>query len=165
MFGTLVERTSSGRISDKWDGAILELQKRYDHGTFTNVVSRDGMFPCTYYSQGYTLKCPIVSGRFDLSLPTFVVRQLELEKVLEPILSVLSTIMGRPQPIIRTHNVVFVPVGCPAQQWHYDDSRKTPEGSKHRYFTILVNLNTIDSKCGGTEIRMLVDGELRTDLV
>jgi hypothetical protein len=63
-------------------------------------------------------------GRFDLKIPHFVVEELQLEKVLNPILSRLRKIMGTPIPKIRTHNVVFVPVGCPPQAWHCDDTLK-----------------------------------------
>lgn len=69
--------------------------------------------------------------------------------------------MGTPTPQIRTHNVVFVPVGSKAQQWHTDDEMK--KRKIHRYFTILIQLNSIDSHCGGTEIWM--DKLDRGDLV
>jgi hypothetical protein len=79
-----------------------------------------------------------------------VVDQLELDKVLGPILEKLSTIMGTPTPQVRTHNVVFVPVGSKPQKWHVDDTVR--EGKTHRYFTILIHLNSLDSCCGGTEM-------------
>lgn len=75
---------------------------------------------------------------------------LQLNKKLENILGNLRTIMGKRKPHIRTHNVVFAPVGSEAQPWHYDDG-KTKSGF-HRYFTILIPLNSIDDLCGGTEI-------------
>jgi len=58
--------------------------------------------------------------------------------------------MGPQEPKLRTHNIVFVPVGCPAQSWHTDDIAH--EGKTHRYFTILIHLNPIDDGCGGTEV-------------
>jgi hypothetical protein len=90
-------------------------------------------------------------GRYDLKLPSYVVEELRLETLLEPMLSLLRTIMPTsPAPILRTHNVVFAPVGSAEQEWHVDDSIR--EGKKHSYFTILIHLNTIDDLCGGTEI-------------
>ena len=58
--------------------------------------------------------------------------------------------MGNPRPEIRTHNVVFVPVGSTPQKWHADDT--THKCKMQRYFTILIHLNPIDQECGGTEI-------------
>jgi hypothetical protein len=52
-----------------------------------------------------------VTGRYDLRLPDHVIETLQLEALLQPILSRLETVMGHPKPRIRTHNVVFVPVG------------------------------------------------------
>jgi hypothetical protein len=52
---------------------------------------------------------------------------------------------------LRTHNVVFCPVGSETQIWHVDDCNRK-QGLPHRYFTILVQLNHIDALCGGTEI-------------
>lgn len=46
--------------------------------------------------------------------------------------------MGNPVPQLRTHNIVWVPIGSPQQNWHYDD-RSTKELKRHRYFTILVS--------------------------
>jgi ectoine hydroxylase-related dioxygenase (phytanoyl-CoA dioxygenase family) len=96
-----------------------------------------------------------------LKLPNFVIQKLKLNEVLEPILSKLRTIMGTPLPQIRTHNVVFVPVGSKAQQWHMDDSMQ--QRKVHRYFTILIQLNTIDSECGGTEV--WIDKYKKGDLI
>ncbi len=62
----------------------------------------------------------VLSGRYDLKLPEFVVEQLELDKILKPILDALEPIMHA-RPKLRTHNVVFVPVGSQPQQWHVDD--------------------------------------------
>lgn len=91
------------------------------------------------------------TGRFDLKIPDFVVKELGIEQLLEPILTRLRGIMSHtPPPELRTHNIVFVPVGSPAQDWHCDDSFY--KGKQHRYFTIMVHLNPIDSLCGGTEI-------------
>lgn len=46
--------------------------------------------------------------------------------------------MGVPKPEIRTHSIVFVPVGSPEQHWHYDD-KTMQQAKRHRYFTILVS--------------------------
>ena len=58
-----------------------------------------------------------LSGRFDLTLPEFVVDQLKLKDVLEPLLALLRSIMsvGKKKPELRTHNIVFVPVGSQEQ--------------------------------------------------
>lgn len=87
-----------------------------------------------------------------MRLPTFVVNQLLLPDLLEPILSRLSSIMpSTPLPVLRTHNIVFVPTGSTNQDWHYDH-----EDPNHQelpsYFTILINLNHLETECGGTEI-------------
>jgi hypothetical protein len=58
--------------------------------------------------------------------------------------------MGTPSPTLRTHNIVFVPVNSEAQPWHCDDNFRRMK--VHRYFTILIHLNSIDSVSGGTEI-------------
>lgn len=55
--------------------------------------------------------CNFLLGRYDLRLPDYVIEQLGLVEALQPILSRLETIMGTPKPQLRTHNVVFVPVG------------------------------------------------------
>src|SRR5690242_17356065 len=96
----------------------------------------------------------LVAGRYDLKLPEFVVEDLGLERILEPILNKLKTIMGNPTPKLRTHNVVLAQIGSAAQEWHTDDGVVTSKevGTKHRYFTILIHLNPLDSYCGGTEI-------------
>jgi hypothetical protein len=91
----------------------------------------------------------LLLGRYDLKLPDFVVEALKLEEKIEPILNKLRGIMG-PKPEIRTHNVVFVPVGSYAQQWHADDCMK--KRKQPRYFTILIHLNSLDTGCGGTEV-------------
>lgn len=85
-----------------------------------------------------------------MKLPEFVVEELRLNEILEPILSKLRSVMGTPVPQIRTHNVVFVPVGSHSQQWHTDDSMKKHKA--HRYFTVLIHLNSLDNLCGGTEV-------------
>jgi hypothetical protein len=93
-----------------------------------------------------------LSGRFDLKLPLFVVSELALPEILEPILNQLRKIMKTSsKPTLRTHNVVFAPVGSKSQSWHVDDSLRSRKGV-HSYFTILIHLNPIDDKCGGTEI-------------
>ena len=46
-----------------------------------------------------------------------------------------------------------MPVNTEPQQWHADDNIREGKGERHhRYFTILIHLNTIDNNCGGTEI-------------
>jgi hypothetical protein len=88
-----------------------------------------------------------------MRLPNFVVEELQLLKVLEPLLSHLRSIMtvGRKKPEVKTHNIVFVPVGSEEQIWHVDDCLRK-KAAEHRYFTILVQLNSIDENCGGTEV-------------
>ena len=88
-------------------------------------------------------------GRYDMKIPDFVIEQLQLNQILEPVLERLRSIMTTPIPQIRTHNLVFVPVGCEPQAWHCDDTLKS---RIYRYFTILIHLNPIDSMCGGTEL-------------
>lgn len=89
--------------------------------------------------------------RYDLKIPDFVIQTLQLEQHLQPILDRLVTIMGK-APTIRTHNVVFVPRGSNAQEWHVDESTRPTNNGLYRYFTILIHLNPLDSFCGGTEI-------------
>jgi len=127
--GTLTRTTSSGRVADTWTGALTEIAKRLK-ASCHNIIIR--------------------GGRYDLKLPEFVVKELKLNEILEPILDKLRTIMGIPKPEMRTHNVVFAPVNSECQKWHFDDSKR--EGKYHRYFTILIHLNTLDADCGGTEI-------------
>ena len=94
---------------------------------------------------------PDILGRFDIRIPDYVVAELKIEEQLHEILNKLSTIMGsKPPPRIRTHDIIMAPVGSLAQPWHVDDAVRM--GKKHRYFTILIHLNPIDSLCGGTEI-------------
>ena len=83
-------------------------------------------------------------------IPTFVVEKLKLAEKLDPILKYLETLMGPRKPYIRTHNIIFAPIGSGAQTWHYDDSIR--KKANYRYFTILIPLNPIDDNCGGTEI-------------
>lgn len=54
-------------------------------------------------------------------------------------------------PKLRTHNIVFAPIGSKAQSWHVDDSMRS-RNNIYSYFTVLIHLNPIDDKCGGTEI-------------
>lgn len=103
----------------------------------------------------------IYIGRYDIRLPDFVVDQLNLQSYLEPILSKLRSVMGTPRPVIRTQNLVFVPVGSPPQEWHCDDTIKAPKNA--RYFTILIHLNPIDSMSGGTEL--WIENAKKGDLV
>jgi hypothetical protein len=92
-----------------------------------------------------------VVGRYDITLPSFLVEELKLNELLKPITDRLQPwMLQHPLAQIRTHNIVFAPVGSREQAWHSDDSLHTPV--KHRYFTILIHLNTIDSDCGGTEV-------------
>ena len=86
---------------------------------------------------------------------------LNIMQKIEPILKILREIMGPRTPHIRTHNVMFAPVGSEAQTWHYDDSVR--RSNVYRYFTILVPLNPIDDDCGGTEIWS--DSLKRSDMV
>lgn len=93
-----------------------------------------------------------------MKLPRYVVEQLTLSVILEPILSYLRTIMPvSPSPILRTHNVVCVPMNAPSQPWHYDHESE----EDNSYFTILINL-AIAKNCGGTEIwnEELEEGDL-----
>ena len=57
------------------------------------------------------------AGRFDMRIPEFVVEQLKLKSVLGPLLEHLRSIMtvGKKVPELRTHNIVFVPVGSHEQ--------------------------------------------------
>lgn len=52
-----------------------------------------------------------------MRIPEFVVEKLKLTSVLEPLLSRLRSIMavGKKVPELRTHNIVFVPVGSKEQ--------------------------------------------------
>jgi uncharacterized Zn-finger protein len=52
-----------------------------------------------------------------MRIPEFVVEKLKLTSVLEPLLSHLRSIMavGKKVPELRTHNIVFVPVGSKEQ--------------------------------------------------
>ena len=128
--GTVCKQTKSGRQSEAWTGVCNEVVRRLSGESMSNVIDRD--------------------GRYDIRLPDFVVEELGLPGILEPILNKLRTIMGTPKPVLRTHNVVLAPVGSTEQLWHTDDTLK--EGKVHKYFTILIHLNPIDSDCGGTEI-------------
>lgn len=143
--GDVERKTASGRVSHRWLGATKEITSRTREGSCSNIVLRD--------------------GRYDITLPQFVVDALGLDAILEPVLRKLRSIMGNPRPKVRTHNVVFVPVGSPSQEWHYDDSKKC-RGRLHRYFTVLVNLNPIDENCGGTELRSRIGrGDYTHDLM
>ena len=52
-----------------------------------------------------------------MRIPDFVVEELKLSTILEPLLSLLRSIMtvGKRAPELQTHNVVFVPVGSKEQ--------------------------------------------------
>ena len=45
------------------------------------------------------------TGRYDMAIPKFLVKDLELENILKPITDRLATIMGSPTPQLRTHNI------------------------------------------------------------
>ncbi len=91
------------------------------------------------------------AGRYDITIPDFVINELKINELLEPIVPRLRSIMcTHTEPKIRTHNVIMAPIGSREQNWHTDDTLRKPV--KHRYFTILIHLNTIDGNCGGTEL-------------
>lgn len=138
--GTVEMRTGTGRVSSVWSGVLNEISKCLKSGIMTNLIHRD--------------------GRYDFRLPDNLIKELQLEQKLEPILAKLRTIMGTPAPEIRTHNVVFVPVGSEHQKWHADDTLTLLK--KQRYFTLLIHLNLTDENGGGTEVwsRKLKRGDL-----
>jgi hypothetical protein len=99
--GAMEKRSGKGRVVDRWLGAAHEIPSRIRNNC-----------------QGLMVR----GSRFDLPLPQFVVDSLGLDLLLVPLLDRLRTIMWlSPTPEIRTHNVVFVPVGSPPQKWHTDD--------------------------------------------
>lgn len=135
--GTLRRFTMSGRVAEHWPGAISVFEDAIKDNC-KNIINRN--------------------GRYDLRIPEFVAKELKLEELLSPITSKLLTIMGKPTPRFRTHNIVFAPVGSAEQNWHVDDAfsrkKKYDENGRgiHHYFTILIHLNPLDNYCGGTEI-------------
>ena len=130
--GEVLNTTSSGRVAATWPGAMALIADMSKTGSCANIVDRD--------------------GRFDIRIPPFVVEVLQLEKYLAPLLEKLREIMGPKPPVLRTHDIIFAPVGSPAQPWHVDDSSRKGVQGIHKYFTILVHLNPIEERCGGTEI-------------
>lgn len=119
--GYIENYTSSGRVCDRWLGFVNELTARINAGG-KNIVNR--------------------GGRWDITLPKFVVDKLDLPGLLAPITEKLCAVMGQtPPPQLRTHNIVLAPIGSMAQQWHCDDTMSKLQN--HRYFTILIALNTI----------------------
>jgi hypothetical protein len=150
--GRLDKLTKSGRVAESWLGATEEVGKRLHSSVCEGLVDREGiLYGLFRIFQLILFNCIVITtGRYDLRLPQFVVDQLQLDAVLGPILEKLSSVMGTPAPQVRTHNVVFVPVGSKPQKWHVDDTVR--EGKTHRYFTILIHLNSLDSCCGGTEM-------------
>ena len=140
--GPLMQRSRAkgqGRTVAQWDGAFAELKKHMTFDSRGNVR---------------TTSASVVhrDGRFDFKLPSWVVEQLQLETTLEAVLGALRLHMA-PGPQIRTHNVMYVPRSCHQnQEWHVDDKPRAQD-RKHTYFTILIHLNPIDSRCGGTEVR------------
>lgn len=92
-----------------------------------------------------------------MKLPTFVIEEMALPTFLEPILSILKTIMKKTNtpPTLQTQNIMRAPIGSSAQSWHYDHEENIEDTlgeENHSYFTILINLNHLDERCGGTEI-------------
>eukprot|EP01036_Dinobryon_divergens_P026965 gene26965-35669_t len=120
------------KVVESWEGAVKEIAKNVGGLASHDVVNRD--------------------GRYDMAIPKFLVKDLQLENILKPITDRLATIMGSPTPQLRTHNIIFAPVGSKAQHWHVDDAFDNKRIARHRYFTILIHLNPIDAFCGGTEI-------------
>lgn len=138
--GHVTTHTQTGRVSNSWCGVLDEMSNSLKSGVMTNLIHRD--------------------GRYDMRLPDFLVKELSLDAKLEPILAKLRTVMGTPIPELRTHNIVFVPVGSAEQRWHADDTLNKLK--KHRYFTIIIHLNLTDENGGGTEVwsRKLHRGDL-----
>lgn len=137
---------TSGRVASTWDGAISAISKNFED-SFHNIINRDGNIYSNYY-----LLFKLFIGRFDLKIPPWVVEALHLDDILQPILLKLNEIMKTSSPPkLRTHNIVFAPVGSKSQSWHVDDSMRS-RNNVYSYFTILIHLNPIDDKCGGTEI-------------
>ena len=101
----------------------------------TDIAHKYCMYACVFSNciYSFTLICV---GRFDLRIPDFVVDELKLTTVLEPLLSLLRSIMtvGKKAPTLQTHNVVFVPVGSEEQV------RKT-------FFVILLFGEIVDAQC------------------
>jgi len=128
--GDVTTFTSTGRTAMVWKGVLNEIAATLKSGIMTNLIHRD--------------------GRYDMRLPDDLVKELRLAEKLEPILELLRPIMGTPEPQIRTHNIVFVPVGSGHQRWHADDTLN--QLKKQRYFTILIHLNITDELGGGTEV-------------
>lgn len=142
--GEVEIKTLTGRVASKWFGALHQISEQVRLGVMTNLINR--------------------GGRYDLRLPDDLVHELRLDDMLKPILDKLRTIMG-PHPTVRTHNVVFAPVGSECQKWHFDDTKT--QLKKQRYFTILIPLNLIDENAGGTELwsRLLKRGDMvRNDM-
>ena len=138
MHGPLSVESKSKRVIHKWDGVFKEFKK---HMTFDDRSGKVKTTDSQVVHRG---------GRFDLKMPTWVVDKLHLADILESLLRVLREIMDV-EPQIRTHNVVFVPKNSHEDQaWHLDDV-ENKKNSKHKYFTILIHLNPIDERCGGTE--------------
>ncbi len=62
--------------------------------------------------------------------------------------------LGKKSPKLRTHNIIYVPVGAKEQNWHTDDDSNIEKEGFYKYFTILIHLNPISVDCGGTEISL-----------
>jgi hypothetical protein len=139
-------------LVEKWTGIVPEVLNRLSTHASHNVIDRQGdnftvhIFDVNHFIFNFNFP----TGRYDVKLPNFLVEKLNLPSLLQPILERLTTIMGTPTPQIKTHDIVFAPVGSDAQQWHADDS--ITRHKLHRYFTVLIQLNTLDENCGGTEI-------------
>lgn len=143
IYGTFEKTTSTGRTTKSWPGSIGVLKT-----IGQSLIIREGKDFVTSAS-----KLKSSTGRYDLKLPPFVVDQLSLPVYLEPILIHLREIMIQtPPPILRTHNIVKVPMKFSIDQnWHYDHPFEE-HAIKQSYFTLLIPLNSIDKDCGGTEI-------------
>lgn len=104
---------NSGRTSKTWLGAIEEF-KRNPH----RVTIREGSFIASAQM--------ISIGRQDMKLPTFVLEEMALSTFLEPILSILETIMKEADtpPTLQTQNIMRAPIGSPAQKLALRSRRK-----------------------------------------
>lgn len=127
-----------GRKTDTWTGVVNEFNKN---------MTFDGRGNVKTTSSEVTVR----GGRYDMKMHNWIVQELHLEDILECLLRVLRDIMcAKPKPQIRTHNFVYVPKHSHEDQtWHMD--YRENKSSKHNYFTILIHLNPIGEKGGGTE--------------
>lgn len=109
---------------------LESIAGNYWYFIFRIIISRNNIIENMGKYVHVHVLLTIFTGRLEITVPSFVVNDLRLNEILEPILSRLRTVMGHhPEPEIRTHNIVFAPVGSAAQEWHCDDSfrkGKTP---------------------------------------